>query len=26
VHIVLQASNSNLTLARMQLERIEAPQ
>jgi len=25
-HIVLQASNSNLTLARMQLERIEAPQ
>lgn len=26
VHIVLQAANSNLTLARMQLERIEAPQ
>lgn len=26
VHLVLQASQSNLTLARMQLERIEAPQ
>jgi len=25
-HIVLQASNSNLTLARMQLERVEPPQ
>ncbi len=26
VHLVLQASASNLTLARMQLERVEAPQ
>jgi hypothetical protein len=25
LHMVLQASNSNLTLARMQLERVEAP-